>query len=192
MKTICVFCSSSNDVAEKYNQLAKDLGRIIGENKLDLIHGGGIIGLMGHLLRSAIAHGSNVTGVVPEGLNRPSITNEIDQRLIITKDMKDRKEYMRNNSNAFIVLPGGFGTLEEALEVITLKQLRYHNKPIVLLNAFGHYNFLLQQFEILFEQKFTDKSYSILYQVEDKPCKAIEYIKNYRPVNINDKYLDEK
>jgi uncharacterized protein (TIGR00730 family) len=191
VKTICVFCSSSEDLDNKYYNLAKELGKLIGQTGYNLIHGAGSIGLMGVLMKSAAENGSEVTGVVPEHLNRKNIVNEDFQKLVITKDMKDRKEFMRNNSDAFIALPGGFGTLEELMEVITLKQLKYHSKPIVIINANNYYFNLLEQFNEFYNQKFANISYKALYYVTDNISDALNYIDSYKHENIYDKYLRE-
>lgn len=188
---ICVFCSSSDDLDQKYYKIAEEMGELIAKNSYNLIHGAGTIGLMGAIMKSAAKHGSKVTGVVPERLNRKNIVSDEFQNLIITHDMKDRKEYMRSNATAFITLPGGFGTLEEILEVITLKQLKYHNKPIVIVNSFGYFDRLIDQFSYMFETGFALKSYKLLYFVANTPNDAIEYLKNYVPENIYDKYLRE-
>jgi uncharacterized protein (TIGR00730 family) len=189
--TICVFCSSSEDLDKKYYGVAEELGKFLGLHNYDLIHGAGTIGLMGVLMKSAVANGCKVTGVVPERLNRENIVSADHQTLIITADMKDRKEYMRANADAFIALPGGFGTLEELMEVITLKQLKYHTKPIVIVNPFGFYDKLLMQFDTFFDEKFTINSYRDLYFVTENLKDAIAYIENYQPGNIYDKYLRE-
>jgi hypothetical protein len=188
---ICVFCSSSEDLDKKYYNVAEELGKILGLHNYDLIHGAGTIGLMGVLMKSAVTHGCKVTGVVPERLNRENIVSADHQTLIITADMKDRKEYMRTNADSFIALPGGFGTLEELMEVITLKQLKYHTKPIVIINPFGFYDKLLMQFDTFFDEKFTINSYRDLYFVTENVKDAIDYIENHRPGNIYDKYLKE-
>lgn len=190
-ETICVFCGSSEDLDSIYYQTATELGSLLGQNNYNLIHGAGIIGLMGHLMLAASISGSKVTGVVPERLNRENIVDNKLQELIVTKDMKDRKEYMREKSDAFIALPGGFGTIEELLEVITLKQLKYHQKPIVIINTKDFYSGLLSQFKSFYNNNFANKSYESLYFVADNPLEAIDYIKTYKYNNIYDKYLKE-
>ncbi|MDR2010622.1 MAG: TIGR00730 family Rossman fold protein [Bacteroidales bacterium] len=190
-KNICVFCSSSEDITEIYHNAAKTLGEQLAKNGYDIIHGAGSIGLMGTLMRSAAQFNCRITGVVPERLNKPNIVSGIHQELIITADMKERKEYMRENSDAFIALPGGFGTLEELLEVITLKQLKYHNKPIVIINTLGFFDKLLEHFENMYQQNFSNSSYKRLYYIALNPEDAIYYIKNYKAENIYDKYLGE-
>ncbi len=188
---LCVFCSSSEDLENKYYQLAEEFVYGMFKYNFDLIHGGGNIGIMGALLRTAVTKQIDVIGVVPEKLNRNNIVDNKLQTLVVTKDMKDRKEYLRENSSAFIALPGGFGTLEEILEVITLKQLKYHNKPIVFLNAFGYFDNLLKQFDFMFENNFAVRDYRNLYFVAESSTEALEYIYNYKPENIYDKYLKE-
>ncbi|MDD3687061.1 MAG: TIGR00730 family Rossman fold protein [Bacteroidales bacterium] len=188
---ICVFCSSSEDLDQKYYDVAAKLGKLIAEQDYDLIHGAGTIGLMGVLMHSAASSGCLVTGVVPERLNRANIVSDEHQKLVITPDMKERKEYMRQNSSAFIALPGGFGTLEEVLEIITLKQLKYHNKAIVIVNSYGYFDHLLHQFDFMFDTGFAIEAYKSLYYIAQNPEDALNYIKNYRPENIYDKYLRE-
>jgi cytokinin riboside 5'-monophosphate phosphoribohydrolase len=188
---ICVFCSSSEDLHQKYYTVAAELGKIIAEENYNLIHGAGTIGLMGVLMKSAAENGCKVTGVVPERLNRENIVSDLHQDLIVTPDMKERKEYMRANASAFIALPGGFGTLEEILEVITLKQLKYHNKAIVIVNSYGYFDHLLRQFDHMFDTSFAIESYKNLYCIAENPKDAINYIKTYNPEHIYDKYLRE-
>ncbi len=191
INTICVFCSSSEDLDKKYYSVAEKLGSLLGKKNYKLIHGAGTIGLMGVLMKSAVKSGCSVTGVVPEYLNRDNIVSNKDQTLIVTADMKDRKEYMRSNSDAFIALPGGFGTLEELMEVITLKQLKYHTKPVIIVNSFGFYDNLLKQFDVYFKENFTIESYRNLYFVTDDLDNALNYLESYKPDNIYDKYLME-
>ncbi|PLX06607.1 MAG: TIGR00730 family Rossman fold protein [Marinilabiliales bacterium] len=174
-----------------YYEIAKKLGFALAQNDYNLIHGAGTIGLMGVLMKSAASKGVKVIGVAPERLNRNNIVSDEFQELVITPDMKERKEFMRSNSDAFIALPGGFGTLEEVLETITLKQLKYHSKPIVIINHKGFYDKLLELFEIFYTENFANEAYRELYFVCKTPLQAIEYIKNYKPKNIYDKYLRE-
>lgn len=188
---LCVFCSSSNDLEPKYYKLAEDLVLEIKKANYSIMHGAGSIGLMGSLLNAAKENNVNIIGVVPEKLNKPHIVDSKNQKLVVTKDMKDRKEYLRENSSAFIALPGGFGTLEEILEVITLKQLKYHNKAIVFINAYGYFDNLFKQFEYMFATNFANHNYRNLYFVANSPSEAIDYINNYTHQNIYDKYLRE-
>ena len=190
-KKICIFCSSSEDLPKIYYQTVEELGKMLAYNNYEIIHGAGIIGLMGALIRGAAKYDAKITGVVPEKLNKKNIVSDSLQTLVVTADMKDRKEYMRQNSDAFIAAAGGFGTLEELMEIITLKQLKYHNKPIVILNTNGFYNTLFQHFDKLYQENFTNNDYKNLYHIASSPQEAIDYIQNYTPQNIFDKYLKE-
>ena len=188
-KAICVFCSSSEVLDAYYFETAKSLGKLIAENGFNLVHGGGMIGLMGAISASSQACGSKVTGVLPERLNLEGIASETDDEIIITKDMADRKTEMRKRSEAFIALPGGFGTLEEIAEVITLKQLKYHTKPVVILNTNDFYSPLIQMFERFYEHSFAKPEYRNLYFVANTPEEAMKYIIDYKYVEVKDKWF---
>jgi hypothetical protein len=187
--TICVFCASSEDLNETYYDLASKLGELIGKNSINLVYGAGGIGLMGRLAESAAKFGSKIIGVIPEVLNKKGIVREKHHQLIVTPDMKSRKDEMRNLSDAFIALPGGFGTIEELLEIITLKQLKYHSKPIVVINHNNFFNPMLEQFELFYKQGFAHPNYKKLFFVTNSLNEGIEYINNYKHENIYDKYL---
>jgi hypothetical protein len=169
--------------------MATDLGRLIAEHGYNLVHGGGKVGLMGIISNSVQQGGRKVTGVLPEQLNLEGIASETDDEIIITKDMADRKTEMRKRSQAFIALPGGFGTLEELVEVITLKQLGYLNYPIVIINTLNFYEPLIRLFEEMYHQKFADVSYRTLYYIASGPEDAIEYVKNYKYPEVKKKWL---
>ncbi len=154
MKNICVYCSASNGLAEKYVDEAAKLGKAVAQRGATLVYGGGNIGLMGVVALSAQANGAKVIGVIPERLvERENVYRGCDE-LIITKTMRERKAVMDEKSDAFIALAGGFGTLDEVLEAMTLRQLGFHNKPIVFLNTDGFYDNLLEFFEQLYAQGF--------------------------------------
>ncbi len=173
---IGVFCSSSEEIDEIYKKHATELGKLIATNGYDLIHGGGKVGLMGCIAQSVQKYGGKVTGILPESLNIEGIASETDDEIIITKDMPDRKNEMRKRSNAFIVLPGGYGTLEEFFETITLIQLNYLNKPLVLLNINHYYDNLLKFINEATEKKFISLEHRNLFFETDKTDEAILYI----------------
>jgi len=177
-KTICVFCSSSDLIEELYFQTAQELGTLIGQNNYDLIHGGGMIGLMNILADAVQDNGGKVTGVVPERLNLKGIVSETDDEMIVTKDMSQRKTVMRDRSDAFIALPGGFGTLEEIMEIMTLKQLNYHEKPVIIINTNGFYNDLLSQFDKMFDEQFIKPDLKNLYYIAENPEDAMKHLMN--------------
>ena len=109
--------------------------------------------------------------------------------MIITQTMDERKSLMREKSDAFIALPGGFGTLEEILEVITLRQLSYHHKPIVFINTNNFFNYLFKQFEVSYHEMFAKEIYRELYFVAQTAGEALEYIENYTPVELDSKWF---
>lgn len=186
---ICVFCGSSEDLENKYYKEASEMGKLLGQSKHNLIYGAGKIGLMGKIADAARDNGAETTGIIPERLKIEGVVSQSDSNLIVTKDMKERKDLMRKKSDAFLALPGGFGTMEELLETITLKQLQYHTKAIVILNTNGLFNKMLEFFEVLYEENFADPSYRKLYQVTNTPKEALEALENYSHEHIYDKYL---
>lgn len=187
-KSVCVYCSSSDHVSPAFFSVAQELGEAIVGNGYRFIYGGGDIGLMGAIARSVHKHGGHVVGVIPEFLRQPGICYELSDELIVTADMRERKAVMEARADAFIALPGGFGTLEEMLEIITLKQLRVHNKPIVFLNTNGFYNGLNEVFEHIFENKFAKQHYRDLYHFAEGVADAVAYIEGYEPPALAEKW----
>jgi len=179
---ICVFCSSSNGISAPYFSEAQNLGNIIGKKGHTLVNGGGNVGLMEAVSASAKMTGAKTIGVIPERMHKRNLTSKNSQEVIITQDMKERKARIREISDAFIALPGGFGTLEEILEVITLKQLNYHNKAIVFVNTNDFFGHLLKQFEVFFTERFAKEAYRNLYHVAGNAGDAMNYIDSYIPM----------
>ena len=186
---ICVFCSSSNAISESYFQEADRLGKLIGAGKHSLINGGANVGLMEAVTVSARDAGAKTIGIIPERMMGRSLASGNSHDVIVTKDMKDRKEKMREMSDAFIALPGGFGTLEEILEVITLRQLSYHSKPIVFINTNNFFDHLLKQFEVSFKEEFAKDLYRDLYFVANNSTDAFNYLNKYVPVELDAKWF---
>jgi uncharacterized protein (TIGR00730 family) len=186
---ICVFCSSSNAINNDYFAEAEQLGKLIGEANHILINGGANVGLMEAVTISARKTGAKTVGIIPEIMIGRSLVSTNTHDVIITKDMMERKQKMREMSDAFIALPGGFGTLEEILEVITLRQLSYHTKPIVFVNTNNFFEYLFKQFELAYDEMFAKEIYRELYFVANNSAEAIEYIKNYKPVVLDKKWF---
>lgn len=134
-KNICVFCGASDSVDSKYFVLAERCGQLIAENNCNLVYGGSSRGMMGKLAQAASFYGSKVIGVFPMGIldEKEIFNNDLDEPIIVSK-MHERKDIMIKKSDAFLILPGGLGTLDELFEIITLKNLETHNKPIVIVN----------------------------------------------------------
>ena len=150
--TVCVFCASSELVADRHRAVARDLGRAIAEQGWALMYGGGNIGLMGEVARAALAAGGHVTGVIPHLLADREVALEDVTELVRTDTMRERKAAMDEGSDAFVVLPGGIGTLEEVVEILTLKQLGYHDRPIVVLDPTGYWSPLITLLESMVEE----------------------------------------
>ena len=188
-KSICVYSSSSDAAAECFFEAAHELGTLMGRCNYTLVYGGGNIGLMGRLAQAVHQQGGKVVGIIPEYLNHYGITYEAADELIVTADMRERKTLMAQRADAFIALPGGFGTIEEVLEVLTLKQLQQHSKPVVFLNIGNFYQMLLRQFEHIFKESFAKEEQRILYAVVPGAKEALDYIETYQPPTLQKKWF---
>jgi uncharacterized protein (TIGR00730 family) len=177
---ICVYCSSSNLVDGRYMETARDLGRELALRGWPLVYGGGSVGLMGRLAESVHAGGGRVVGVIPQGLLDREVGYLRADELLVTTTLRERKQAMDDRADAFVALPGGFGTLEELIENVTLRQLGYHDKPIIIVNVDGFYEPLLAQFERCFEQSFTAQHHRRLYSVVSSVGGVIDILERYR------------
>jgi uncharacterized protein (TIGR00730 family) len=143
IKTVCVYCGSGPGANPHFIEAANAFGKILAENRIRLVYGGGSIGLMGALATSVLDHGGTVIGIIPDFLTSRENALTRVQELIVTPDMHERKRLMFERSDAFVALPGGIGTLEELVEQLTWKQLGRHTKPILLANVEGFWEPLL-------------------------------------------------
>jgi len=178
-KNICIFCSSSDAINKIYFEEAEKAANKIIKNNYTLIFGGANVGLMKKMAEIIHENNGNAVGVIPQRILDNNLACKKVNELIVTLDMNSRKAKLAELSDAFIVLPGGFGTLEELSEVITAKQLGYHNKPIIILNINGFYDNLLAFFEILYSEKVAKPVYRKIYYVTDSVEDAFRYIKEY-------------
>lgn len=186
---ICVYCSSSSRAAEAYVRAARSLGRELAIRGHELVYGGGNIGLMGVVAHSAAEHGGRITGIIPTRLAAYDIVYSEADELIVTQTMSERKQLMIERAEAFIALPGGFGTLEELAEVITLKQLGYLDKALLLLNVEGFFDPLLAFFDTMFELEFAKPEYRALYKLAEQPAEALEIIEGYAAGQLPTKWF---
>lgn len=175
---LCIYCSSSNAVDTVYFQAARRVGHQLAARGDHLIYGGADIGLMGVLARAVSEGGGHVTGVMPEALRAKRITYDDADRMIITRDMRTRKATMARYADAFIVLPGGFGTLEELAETLTARQLQIHEKLVVILNVHGFYDPLIALFEHFYRERFAHPVKDLYYVAED-PEGVFAYLDAY-------------
>lgn len=175
-------------MSEVYHQAAAEVGRRIAERGDRLVYGGTDVGLMGVLATNALRHGGEVTGIIPDKLEERGIGKAGLQEKVQTRDLRDRKGEMDRRSDAFLALPGGLGTLEEALEVLNLKYLRYHQKPVIFLNLGGFYDGLEAFFEVLYRERFTKPAVRRLYHMASGVDDIFDYLDRYEPVEIDEKW----
>ncbi|GAB5519983.1 MAG: hypothetical protein RhofKO_22340 [Rhodothermales bacterium] len=189
MPTLTVYCSSSNRVDPVFHTEAEALGKRMAEAGYSLLYGGGDVGLMGRVARAVHASGGHVTGVIPEALRDvEGVAYEACDELIVTQTMQERKSILFSRTDGFLVLPGGFGTLEEFLEVLTLKQLHYHHRPIVVLNTGGFYDPMVALFEHLYDTRFARANCRTLYHIATSIDDALAYFASYQPVDAGQKW----
>ncbi|KAF7139116.1 hypothetical protein RHSIM_Rhsim07G0056300 [Rhododendron simsii] len=182
-KRICVFCGSRAGHKSAFSDAALQLGNQLVERKIDLVYGGGSIGLMGLISKTVFNGGCHVLGVIPRALLQHEISGESVGEVITVSDMHQRKSEMEKHAEAFIALPGGYGTMEELLEVIAWSQLGIHEKPVGLLNVDGYYNSLLALFDKGVEEGFIQGSARQIVVSADTPEELINKMEEYEPVH---------
>ena len=185
MRSICVFCGSSAGKNSTYKGAAVDLGRLLAQKKMRLIYGGGNIGLMGEIAQSVIHSGGSAIGVIPQFLVEKELVYDKLTEIRVVETMHERKATMAELADAFIAMPGGFGTLEETVEVLTWAQLGLHEKPIGLLNIDGYYSHLNQFFDHMIAEGFLMEAYKDLLLVEDNPNALLESLSNFKMPDID-------
>ena len=178
IKNVCVYSASSTKIAPVYFAVAEELGHLLASKGINLINGAGSIGLMAATSNAALASGGTVTGVIPrfmveQGWHHTGLT-----RLVETETMHERKRLMAEMSDGVIALPGGCGTLEELLEIITWKQLGLYLKPIVILNVNGFFNPLLDMLQKAIDEQFMRQEHGQIWTVANTPEEAIQLLYN--------------
>jgi uncharacterized protein (TIGR00730 family) len=186
---LCVCCSSSDVIEPVYFEAAKELGTALASRGDVLIYGGTNMGLMGTVARSAHQQGGRVVGIIPGFMATRGLAYAPADELILTRDMRERKALMESRSDAFIGLPGGFGTLEEMLEMITLKQLQQHTKPIVFLNIAGFYDPLAELFRHVHTHRFAKSYADSLYHFSPTIADAFSYLDSYEAPRLELKWF---
>lgn len=178
---IAVFCGSSSGNNIKYTNATKELGKFFVENNIEVVYGGGNVGLMGVIADSVMENGGKVYGVIPEKLQEKELAHKGITELHIVSNMHERKAMMADMADAFVVLPGGAGTLEEIFEVWTWAQLGFHNKPCAFLNVNGFYDKLFEMIEGMCDAKFLKQEYLDMLIQTDKQEELLKAIKEYVP-----------
>ena len=191
-KLLCVYCSSSDRIDQKYFAAAEALGAEMVVRGWGLVYGGGKTGLMGALARAVKAGGGRVVGVIPEFMKARELAYDEADELVTVVTMRERKLLMEARADAFVALPGGFGTLEEILEILTLRQLDVVKKPCVLLSQDGFYDDLLKLFQRMLEDRFFKPSNMGLFGVATSVPDIFERIKEGAAVQADSKWFDTK
>ncbi len=173
LTSLCVFCGANTGSRAVYRDSATALGRALAANRTELVYGGGRVGMMGAVADGVLAGGGKVTGVIPGFLVDKELAHPGATDMIVVPDMHTRKREMFERSDAFCVMPGGVGTLEEMFEVVTWRQLHRHNKPIVLLNIDGYWSHLASLMDRIAEEGFMHHGHSALITVIDRPEEVI-------------------
>jgi len=177
-RTVCVFCGSSPGVSPVYAESARQLGQMLAENGYRLVFGGGGVGLMGEVARAARDAGAPVIGVLPAFLRSLEPPLKSAEELIITPDLQQRKTRMLALADAFVILPGGLGTLDEYFEVITTTQLRVHAKPIIVINVERYFDPLKALLDRVVDQGFARMEIASYHEFVATPAEAMERLKH--------------
>jgi len=173
LSTICVYCGSSSGGDPAYAEAAEQLGRSMGAAGIGLVYGGGSIGLMGILARSVMQSGGHVTGIIPQFLKEREVMLETAHELFVTGDMHERKRAMFDRSDAFVALPGGIGTLEEVVEMMTWAQLGQHRKPVLIANINGFWEPLVTLLRHMSDEGFIREGFEVNYLVADDVAEIV-------------------
>jgi len=168
IQKISVFCGSNVGDKHEYTTSAINLGQLLAQNNVELIYGGSAVGLMHQLAKSVKKHGGKITGVVPRFMHKKGLTDSIVDEIIFVETMSERKEKMIQLADAFIALPGGFGTLDELLDAIVTYQLGLHTKPIGVANINGFYEPLIKLVKHMVDEGFLNQAYKGTFIVSEK------------------------
>jgi uncharacterized protein (TIGR00730 family) len=190
MKRVCVFAGSSSGARPEYAAAARGLGAELARRGLGVVYGGGSVGLMGVLADAALAEGGEVIGVIPRGLATRELAHVGLTEMRVVASMHERKATMASLVEAFIALPGGLGTLEETLEVLTWSQLGIHRKPVALFNVAGYYDGLLRLFTHAVTEGFLRRDHLGLVVFADTPASVLERLARWRAPDIARAWLD--
>jgi hypothetical protein len=191
VRTVCVFAGSNAGVHDEYRAAADHLGRALAERGLTLVYGGAHVGLMGAMADAALAAGGEVVGVIPESLVAKEIAHSRLTELRIVSSMHERKALMSDLADAFVALPGGWGTWEEFFEVLTWAQLGLHRKPCGLLNVLGYFDPLLAFVDHSIVEGFVRREYRSMICVDASPTRLLDQLATYIPPTVQ-KWIDRE
>jgi uncharacterized protein (TIGR00730 family) len=189
MKTVCVYCGSSDKVHSDYLQSAYAVGKAIARRGIELVYGAGSTGLMGAVANGALENGGQVTGVIPGYFNTPQLAHPGLTRLEVVETIHQRKARLAELSDAFIALPGGYGTFEELFEILTWAQIGLHNKPVGLLNTCCYFDPLLDMVENARKEGFIYAEHRLLFTHAEDPEILLDALQNHQPPTGLEKWL---
>jgi uncharacterized protein (TIGR00730 family) len=189
MKSICVYCGSSDKIDRTYTNAAYEFGTEMAAQGLQLVYGAGSTGLMGAVANGALENGGNVVGVIPEIFNTPTLAHNSLTRLEVLPDMHQRKARMAELADAFVALPGGFGTMEELFEILTWAQIGLHKKPVGILNIYGYFDPLLAMIQQANEEGFIYQEHQALLSSADNPSFLLKALLNHEPPTGLERWL---
>jgi uncharacterized protein (TIGR00730 family) len=181
MRNVCVFCGSQSGSNGAHAETARELGRELARRGLALVYGGGRVGLMGEVAAAALRAGGEVVGVIPQSLSAKEIAFGEATELVVVDTMHERKALMADRSDAFVALPGGFGTCDELFEILTWGQLGIHRKPVAVLNAGGFFDPLLAWADHMTAEGFLKAKHRELLLVAGSVAELFEKLEAYRP-----------
>ena len=182
---ICVYGAASTTIDEKYIKATEDLGRKLANRGHGLVFGAGANGLMGAAARGVYEKGGEIIGVVPTFFNVDGVLFDNCTELIRTDTMRERKQIMEDRADAFVMTPGGIGTFEEFFEILTLKQLGRHKKPVAIFNIDGYYDALAEMMETAIRENFVREEIKGIYKVFEDADQLLDYIENYEEQDYN-------
>lgn len=191
MKSITVFCGSSSGVRAEYAEAARNLARLLVENGIRLVYGGGNIGLMGIIADEVMKNGGEVVGIIPDSLDKKEVGHRGLTELRVVESMHERKAQMAELADGFIAMPGGIGTFEEFFEILTWAQLGFHDKPCGILNVSGYYNGLLALCDNAVTEGFLRSVHRKLILDDADVVSLLEKMKDFRPPVV-EKWIDKE
>jgi uncharacterized protein (TIGR00730 family) len=186
VKSIAVFCGSEPGNSPLYLQAARDIGKTFAQKGIRIIYGGGNVGMMGALAGATLENGGTIIGVIPQALKVKELAKYDLTELIVVNSMHERKALMADKSDAFVALPGGYGTFEEFCEIVTWAKLGMHAKPCVLLNINGFFDHLIALFDHAQQEGFMTKTFRSLVLVENDISSLLDTVINYHPPKMEE------
>lgn len=186
---ICVYGASSNTISYSYIAAGEEFGKKLAESGHSMIYGGGANGMMGAFARGIKSGNGKIIGVVPSFLNVDGILFDGCTDMIYTDNMRERKQVMEQRADAFLMTPGGIGTFDEFFEILTLKQLGRHKKPIAVFNVNGYFDSIIKMLEKAVKENFIPEKNLSIFFVSDNPQKITDYFENYVPDDFSPEFL---